>query len=140
VEAAEAGLKWIKERFDDLKFSKQPPVEPVGRIIVTLLEGKGDWRASTSLRAGIEYIISSYKEPHGWNSNPADPNELPDLVSTQSACRALLEYNALFGKSVGQDSEVGGLPFQGQGGGGSPPEVGFGRFIPPDQADSNGQR
>lgn len=88
--AARQGLTWVAENFQGmLAPGKQNHVEPVGRAIVTLLEGDTGSRFSRQIEQGIDYLLASYESPHGWRG---DPNELPDLVSTQSACRALHEY------------------------------------------------
>lgn len=93
---AQKGLDQLQKEFENLDnahaFNKRleagdrPLVEPIGRAIVALLTDK---RAHKSIEQAIKYLLTCYEEPTGWRDNFG---RLPDLVSTQSALRALHEY------------------------------------------------
>jgi hypothetical protein len=139
-ETVKRGVEWVAASYHGHDFQASPRIEPLGREIVRLLSwgidpnmpfdiirrGKDLQVTFDALGKGIDYLLASQK-PGGWcdSAGESGEDELPDILTTQSALRALYAYllrlNTLDSpppltpapkeeKQQAQRTETGGLP------------------------------
>lgn len=100
-EAVRKGLRYIRERYDELKSNAHLPMREMVRTGITLLESGEDW-IMEEIQEEVQSLLSSYKEDtYGWSYAPSDA---PDLRATHSVCRLLLAYRQ---RSHSQDERNG---------------------------------